>query len=477
VRSVVDPASLFPDGRLAELSPRRFGVIDERRSGMLSEEEVSSMRPLSPRLALIVALAGAALQSSSLCLAQPASLPDSNLARGSFRVAVFDRDETRLLTATAELAQLWDLSTGVLLARYEGHKAPIQCLAFASDERQILTAAGKTTEHGTEDSSVRLWGTSTGKLATVLPARNKKLIDEVGDTFSNHVASARYSPTGRQLLAVLASRNSYPDAAVLWNIEEKDIEFVLPGISTASGTRVLSEPVRFSPNGKILSGLTKKASRIDAWDAKTGDALWSIDSSDPAKQDAAPEDMTLRFVGSAQWSPSGAYLVAAMSDRTIHVWDASTRREITQLRGHSGRIESAEFFLDDTQILSASQDGTVRLWNARSGDELRRWEYSGPVQELSVSPDGKIFLTRVLRSHPSYFRAQWFGELRNRESGETIRRWEQPPMWVAENQPLNAFRSSIMSPSGRLVMTTEWTDGEVRVVLMDAESGAIAKRY
>jgi WD40 repeat protein len=435
------------------------------------------MRPFSLTLALYVALAGAALRSAGLCLAQPASPLDSNLARGSFRVAVFDRDETRLLTATAELAELWDLDTGELLARYEGHKAPIQCLAFAPDDRQILTAGGKTTEHGTEDSSVRLWETSTGKLATVLPARNKKLIDEIGDTYSNHVASAQYSPTGRQLLAVLASRNSHPNAVVLWNIEEKDIEFVLPGVSTASGNRVLREPLLFSPDGKILSGLTKKASRIDAWDAKTGTALWSIDASEPAEQDAAPEDMALRFVESAQWSPSGAYLVAPLSDGTIRIWDASTRREVTQLQGHSGRVKSAGFFLDDTRILSASEDGTVRLWNARSGDELRRWEYSGPVQELSASPDGKVFLTRVLRPHPSYFRAQWFGELRNRESGETIRRWELPPMWVVENEPLNAFRSPLLSPSGRFVLTTEWTDGEVCVVLMDAKSGAIAKRY
>jgi WD40 repeat protein len=45
---------------------------------------------------------------------------------------------------------------------------------------------------------------------------------------------------------------------------------------------------------------------------------------------------------------------------------------------------------DGRRALSASFDGTVRLWNVETGAELRRFNRQGEqLVDVAVSPDGK----------------------------------------------------------------------------------------
>lgn len=401
-------------------------------------------------------------------MGQSAEFPAiENLKRGHFEHAVINRDETRLLTATANLVQLWDQASGELLQKFEGHEAPIHSICFSPDERQILTGGGKTTEHGREDPTVRLWDVSTGNSVAVLTPVGKKSVSPW-----MCIRSARYSPNGQQVLAACSI-----DAAVLWNLESENIDLVVRGISTDFGTgdirRVILEPVQFSPDGNWLSGLTNDASQAVVWNASTGDVRWKFNAADPS----IPDEEHHYFCQSGQWSPSGKYLLAASDDRKVRVWDVSTGKEIQRFQGHTDRIGVALFCSNESQVLTASDDRTVRFWDLQSGEQLQRWDYPGPVQQLSVSPDGKRVLTRTIQLNPKMSNNRWFGELRDSNSGESIRKWELPPMWIAENQPLMAYRSSVMSPSGRLVLTTVWTEGEVKVTLIDAKTGIARKAY
>lgn len=395
-----------------------------------------------------------------------------NLTRGHFQHAVFNQDETQLLTATNELAQLWDLNTGALIQQFEGHGASIHSLCFSADGQQILTGAGKAVVHGADDPTARLWDVSSGKQLAVLTTWGEDLVDQIGTSGSYIVFKAVFSPDGQRILAVFDSSTSRPDAAVLWKLPGKEIDFVLSRISTNSGSNVIDEPVRFSPNGKWLFGFVNKATQVVIWNAESGEVRNRFSASDPS--DA--KDVRIRFE-QLQWSPSGKLLLAVLSDRTVRIWDISTGKESQRITGHDKAIREARFFAKGSQILTASQDQTVRLWNIDSGKQIRQWNYPDSVQEMDVTPDDKALLTRTVRPGETYFRNQWFGELRNVQSGETIRQWELPPMWIAELQPLNAFRSSIMSPSGRLVLTPAWVNGQVEVNLVDANTGAIRKKY
>jgi type II secretory pathway pseudopilin PulG len=70
------------------------------------------------------------------------------------------------------------------------------------------------------------------------------------------------------------------------------------------------------------------------------------------------------------FSPNGGQLVSASSDGTARVWDVETGLELAILRGHEGAARTAAFSPDGRRIVTASADKTARLWNAEDGAEI-----------------------------------------------------------------------------------------------------------
>ena len=108
----------------------------------------------------------------------------------------------------------------------------------------------------------------------------------------------------------------------------------------------------------------------------------------------------LRLVGhqdrvqSASFSPDGARIVTASKDGTARIWDATTGQEILALRGHEGPVSSASFSPDGARVVTTPSDRTARLWDATTGQEilaLRGDENS--VSSASFSPDGARIVT------------------------------------------------------------------------------------
>jgi len=66
---------------------------------------------------------------------------------------------------------------------------------------------------------------------------------------------------------------------------------------------------------------------------------------------------------------AGDRILTASEDGTARVWDATTGQEVLQLR-HNAAVEDARWNAAEDRILTASDDGTVRVWDAHSGAEL-----------------------------------------------------------------------------------------------------------
>jgi hypothetical protein len=58
-------------------------------------------------------------------------------------------------------------------------------------------------------------------------------------------------------------------------------------------------------------------------------------------------------VRSAAFSPDGTRIVTASNDKTVRIWDAATGNEILILRGHDGDVVSAAFSPDGARIVTA----------------------------------------------------------------------------------------------------------------------------
>jgi WD40 repeat protein len=83
-------------------------------------------------------------------------------------------------------------------------------------------------------------------------------------------------------------------------------------------------------------------------------------------------------------------LVSAGDDGTLVVWDARTGAERRRFIGHSGVVRSVDFSPDGTLVVSGAFDSTVRVWERGTWEELIRLEgHSGRVRQVLFVPGGQ----------------------------------------------------------------------------------------
>ena len=264
--------------------------------------------------------------------------------RGVYRMAL--SPDGRILASPSEdrTVRLWDTESGRLLHTLAGHTSVPVCVTWSPDSQIIASGC-------TDDHSIYLWNAETGELLRVLQGH------------TDWINSIAWSPDGQSLASV-----SDDNTIRLWDV---DMGQAIQ-ISRGHSFRVFS--VVWSPDSAKLCSCSWDGT-IRLWDARTGKEI---------RVHRAPAT-----IDCVAWSPDGKYIVSGSKDKVVHVLDSETGQEINKLQAHPDNIVSVSFFADGWLLGSLSADGMVVLWQTDTWTEVARIDKigeTGPLSNLAFHP-------------------------------------------------------------------------------------------
>jgi WD40 repeat protein len=237
---------------------------------------------------------------------------------------VFSPDGTLLASSARQKLRLWDVATATELGVFDS----VTGVVDFSPDGTLLAASG-------QDYSVAIYDVATRQQRAALPLTN----------VWPYMVS--FSPDG----SLLASTSE--DSIVrLWDLATGEERAVLEGHTA------FVQGVAWSPDGTMLASCAYDGT-MRLWDVATGEQLDVL---------AGQEEAVI----TVDFSPDGRLLVSAGGSvevgapsypyHSVRLWDVATGEQLAVLEGHSRTVNSAFFNPDGTEIVSASEDGTIRLW-------------------------------------------------------------------------------------------------------------------
>ncbi len=419
--------------------------------------DVDNLRPYVPEAEFALTQAiRANLERRYLAVAEP-PLQQPQVAFGPNWVAVggtalrlvsYDLTQVLTLTQPSEVIEevQWSAEHGLLVSR-TAHKVQVwqeqsvlaeqtfndrvACVAWRPHSNDLAICRGQT---------LRLWSIEDN------------ILERVYDHFPGAVEAARWSPDGQWLLA--------------WDSQHTLLRFGSIERQPAPAPFTPTQPQTLTLDSRVDSLDFLDATHLVAWGIGKAPAQWTVEG-----------DLLFRYGSGGDQGyilrPDHQALLTLNSKGGAELWDLTVNQLVTQLCCHAKPILGAAWYGDD-KLVTSGQDGTIALWQ-NSADSDATEEAIHPVTRLHGHQGTNIFgRADVLATH-------WQDDQHILSAGEdgTLRLWQLfddqgIPLCQGEDyqgypkcydltQPLGDFAAQ--------VDTARWVDNE-HIVTTDIDGNA-----
>lgn len=90
-----------------------------------------------------------------------------------------------------------------------------------------------------------------------------------------------------------------------------------------------------------------------------------------------------------KYNHDGDLLFSASKDQIPCIWRVDNGERLGTFHGHKGTVWDLDIDRFSNQLLTASADATVKLWQCETGTLLQTFSHRGPVRGVAWSEDNK----------------------------------------------------------------------------------------